>query len=160
MEQRKIISNFGSSDYGTVAFVDLDGFKNCMEEMGWARWHPNPMTELLTRELLHFIRKYFAVHIWGLNEKEGTEEAILIFFQESTLIVELFESLRKKVLNLAQKLEAPTSLSVGIASGRIIDTKPITHHRKSDFQKDPTRYLAYKALKEAKRKGGNIIIKY
>ncbi len=160
MADQEFITGLNSPDCGTVVFLDLDGFKNCMDERGWIRWAPNPITGFLTQELMSYIRKFHAVHIWGINEKEGTEEAILIFYQKQEVICDLFEILRKKLNNLAIDLNAPTSLSIGMAYGRIFDTKPIQHHRKRDFSKDPTRYLAYKALKEAKKKGGNCIVVY
>lgn len=160
MKRKNIYAGPKSLVYGVVAFLDLDGFKNCMEVMGWVRWTPNAITGFLTQQLLKFIREFHAVHIWGINEKEGTEEAILIFYHDFEIIIELLENLRKRIKTLARKLKAPTSLSIGVARGRIFDNKPIKHHRKRDFSKDPIRYLAYKALKEAKKKGGNCIIVY
>ena len=156
-DKKNIIQHY---NIGTVIFLDLDGFKNCTEEMNWIRWTPNPITDFLSTQIIKFIYTYQAVHIWGLNEKEGTEECILIFWKKQSSIFDLLNNLRIDILNIAMKLRAPTSLSVGIATGQINNTKPINHNRKSDFKKDPLIYLAYKALRKAKKTGGNKILIY
>jgi hypothetical protein len=150
----------GFTETANIAFLDLDGFGNCMEHMGWTRYSPNIITGFLTLEIQRLIRDYQAIHIWGMNTKEGTEEAILVFFQEIEPVIAIFKEIQENLMQITRTHNVPTSLSVGIANGKVFDFKPITHHRKSDFRKDPTRYLAYKALKRAKKLGGNQIVVY
>jgi GGDEF domain-containing protein len=147
-----------STDFGIIAFLDLDNFKNCMNVMGWTRYAPNPITGYLTNKLEDYIRKFRAIDIWGLNRKEGTEEAILFFYQDQNFVYELMDTLRQEIFIRAKKLNAPTSLSIGICKGKVPKLKKITHHSKNEFKKDPAIFLGYKALKKAKKKGGNCIV--
>jgi hypothetical protein len=142
---------------GTIVFLDLDKFGECMDFMGWTRYTPNEITGFMTEKIMLWISTYFAVHIWGMNEKEGTEEAMLAFFQDPEEIYDLMESFRNEIFLLAQKIKAPTTLSIGISTGLINmdEIKPISHHRQSDISKDPTRRLAFKAIQKAKKMGGN-----
>ncbi len=147
-------------DFGTVAFFDLDNFTKCMEKKNWSRYTPNPITSYLTEAILRYIRNYRALPIWGLNEKEGTEETILFLQYDKSSVYKLIKTLKNEILNLAERIEAPTTLSAGIAEGRSPRIKEIKSHSKSEFKKDPTIYLAYSALKKAKKKGGNCIVVY
>jgi len=68
------------------------------------------------------------------------------------------ETLRKEIFIREKQLDAPISLSIGMCRGKVPKLKRITHHSKNEFKKEYSLYLAYKALKKAKRKGGNCII--
>ncbi|MFO8017491.1 MAG: hypothetical protein R6U96_02550 [Promethearchaeia archaeon] len=147
------------SNKGTVVFADLDNFQDCMHVMGWSRYSPNQITRLMTNKIKRYITHFQATPLWGLNETEGTEEFILLFSQDTETVITLLNRLRKDILELAQKLNAPTSLSVGIARGDISQIKPLKVHKKQEFLKHPTIYLAYKSLKKAKKQGGNTLQK-
>lgn len=150
----------GVSNYGTIVFLDLDKFHNCIEKKGWSEYTPNPITDFLTVELEKIIRKYRAMELFGVNKHRGTEEAILYFHQNYKKIYEVFENLRRKLERFAEKMNAPTSLSVGITKGKVPKVKRIKSHNVNEFKKDPYVFLAYKALKKAKKKGGNCIFKF
>lgn len=148
------------SDKGVVTFLDLDNFKHCVEEKNWSKYTPNPITRFLTVTIEQYIRKYRALSFWGLDQKRGTEEAILFFQYEKSFVLNLIDDLRKDIMNLAQQYNASTSLSAGLAEGKIPKIKNIKNHSKSEFKKDPTIFLAYRALKKAKKQGGNSIVTY
>jgi len=141
-----------------VVFVDLDNFEYCTKLKNWDPYQPNPITSFLTKSLEKLISKYHAVNLWGINKSRGTEEAILIFYKNINNIVDIIENLKKQIKELAKFHEVPTSLSVGIAQGFISNIKKINSHSRKEFKKDPTIFLAYKALKKAKSAGGNTIV--
>lgn len=145
---------------GTVVFLDLDNFKKCMESKNWSEYTPNPITRHLTNKIMRYVREYRVFILWGLNRQRGTEEAILFFQYEKDFIQELIEELRKDVMKLARRYHAPTSLSAGLAEGKVPKVKKIKSHSKREFKKDPTIFLAYRALKKAKKRGGNCIVAY
>lgn len=148
------------SDQGIIVFLDLDNFETCVKRKNWSRYTPNPITRYITNRIKQFVREYRVLILWGLDEARGTEEAILFFQYEKDFVRELIEELREKVLELAKEKNAPTSLSAGLASGRIPRVKKIDAHSKEEFKKDPTIFLAYRAMKKAKKKGGNRLIVY
>jgi GGDEF domain-containing protein len=158
--ERKNFSKYTFSNTGIIVFLDLDRFRECVKEKNWSEYAPNKFSGFLTNRLLEYTRKYQAVHLWGINKRRGTEEAILLFLQEKKQVKAIFEKLRKKICNMAKEIGVNTSLSVGIAEGTIQNLKKIKSHAKKEFMNNPTVYLAYKALKEAKKKGGNKIISY
>ncbi len=147
-----------STNFGIIVFLDLDNFKNSMRVKGWTRYSPNPITGYLTNKIVEYIRKFRAIDIWGLNRREGTEEAILFFYQDQDFVQDLMNTLREEIFTIANELNAPTSLSIGMCRGDVPKLKKITRHRKNEFKKDPAIFLAYKALKKAKKKGGNCIV--
>jgi GGDEF domain-containing protein len=148
------------SGYGTVVFLDLDNFKTCMEEKNWSEYTPNPITRYLTQEIMRYVREYRVLTLWGLDRNRGTEEAILFFQYEKEFVQDIIEELREDVMTLAHRHNAPTSLSAGLAEGKTPKVKKIKSHSKREFKKDLTIFLAYRALKKAKKKGGNRIIVY
>lgn len=143
---------------GTIVVVDLDNFKACTAKKGWTRYTPNPITALLTQKIQQIISVQFGTLLWGLNEQEGTEESLLYFSCGINEIYDTFEALRLEILALAQKEEATTSLSIGMAYGPVTSLKRATNNRCNTLQKDLTRVLAYKALYKAKKTGGNQIM--
>jgi GGDEF domain-containing protein len=159
-DRSRIKHQYRISETGTIVFLDLDKFGECIEEQNWNAYKPNEISGFLTNKLLEYITKFQAVHLWGINKKRGTEEAILLFLQEKEWVKSLFEDLRKKILKLAKKFGANTSLSVGIAHGPIKNLKVVKGHSRKEFIKNPTVYMAYKALKKAKKMGGNQVISY
>jgi GGDEF domain-containing protein len=148
------------SHYGTFVFLDLDRFHNCIDMKGWSEYKPNPISGFLTEELEKYVRKYRGLIIWGLDKHRGTEEAILFFYQNSKIIYELFENIRQEIKRLAEKLDAPTSLSIGMVRGPAPSIKRIKSHNKKEFKKDPHILMAYRALKKAKKNGGNCIVQF
>lgn len=147
-------------DQGVVIALDLDDFGRCAEHMGWSEYTPNIITGFITEAVEELVSKHFGVVIWGLDRKRGTEEALLVFQLDYEMIAEELQELVTKVKSMAEGIDAPTSLSIGVAIGPLMRLKPETNNRKKTLAKDPTRVLAYKALREAKKRGGNTIVRY
>ena len=82
-------------------------------------------------------------------------------FDEEESIFLKMEHFRQEIENLARDLGAPTTVSIGLASGLTSgdNIKPRTSHRKTDFAADPVRYRAHKAILRAKKQGGNCIVR-
>jgi GGDEF domain-containing protein len=160
IDQKGSEPQFSFSEKGTIIFLDLDRFGESIKEKTWDEYRPNPISGFLTNKLLEYITKFQAIHLYGINKKRGTEEAILLFLQDRDWVHSLFEDLRREVLKKARKFDVNTSLSIGIAHGPIRNLKVVKEHSRKEFIKHPTVYLAYKALKKAKKRGGNQIITY
>jgi hypothetical protein len=152
-------NNNWTSLQGSAVFYDLDHFGACMRKMNWSRYVSNPITAYMSYKTLEFISQYHAFHVWGLNEHEGTEEALLIIMQSSDTLLSLLEAFQKEIMQLAFDLNAPTSLSIGVAEGNIEVgcLKPIYRHNNRDFLQHPLYKMALNALKSAKKHGGNRI---
>lgn len=148
------------SEFGTVIAVDLDNFKICTQFMGWTPYASNPITRLLTDLLEDFIGKFYAIELFGIDHSKGTEEAILVVFHETNTILQSLEIIKKSIEQLANRLGAPTSLSIGVATGQINEIKKLENRKKITFFRDPTRAMALRALKKAKKMGGNQIITF
>ncbi len=147
-------------EVATVAFADLDSFGTCVKSMGWTEYAPNIITSFMTRKAMNFIRNFHAINLWGIRKQRGTEEFILAFFQKSKRVEKLMGELVKQVNNLAKKNGAPTSLSVGLAIGPLSRVKPLKNNSKKELKKRPTVYLAYKALREAKKDQKMSIVRF
>jgi hypothetical protein len=160
MNQYSTILNLMTVDECLAVFYDLDHFTECMQNKGWHRYWPNPLTGYLTEATVDLLHDFHACHIWGMNENEGTEEALIVFFHPYHQVIPRLESIRKKVFEIAQDCKADTTLSIGTALGIIHDLKPILHHQNRAFRKDPVLYMAFKALRTAKKRGGNQIIQF
>lgn len=143
---------------GIIVFLDLDNFQEVVKLKNWENYKPNPITSFLTHYLQDVIYKYHAVHLLGINEARGTEEAILLFYIKLTIIEDIFRELINKISILAKNYRIDTGLSIGIARGPISGLNEIKSHSLTEFKKHPTLFLAYKALKKAKSKGGNSIV--
>ena len=80
--------------------------------------------------------------------------------EEEAEVYTIVNKIRLDIEQIADTSEIPTRLSIGMATGKIYNIKPLLYHSKKEFRKDPTVFLAYKALKEAKKRGGNQIVAY
>jgi GGDEF domain-containing protein len=145
----------GIYNTGTFIFLDLDNFGECVRTMGWSEYTPNPISAFLTDEVEHYIHDRFNVLIWGLDQKRGTEEAIILSYEPIESIQVWCCDLIRDVKTIAEEFNANTSLSCGIATGIVSETKAIADNRSKTISRDPLRRLAYKALRQAKKKGGN-----
>lgn len=142
-----------------IVLMDLDNFKEISNNMGWTKYSPNIITGNLTDLVKKLVRKYFGSIIHGLNEKEGTEECLIIFtaIDLEYLLVDL-RNLKNKIEELGNNFGCNSTISIGVAVGRIIDHKPARSRHSKDLYSDPLRRLAKRALNEAKKKGGNKIV--
>jgi GGDEF domain-containing protein len=103
-----------------------------------------------------FASKHNANILWGLDQERGTEEAYLEVVEPDT--EELYndlEIIRKKIEKLGKETKSQAHLSIGVAYGKIENIKP---RSRRELIRTPLGKKAWKALKEAKRTGGNKII--
>ena len=59
--------------------LDLDQFGKIIKEVGWSEYKPNRVTGCLSSLVMNLLSKHHGTHIQGLDNKRGTEEAILFF---------------------------------------------------------------------------------
>lgn len=137
--------------WGTVLVLDLDRFEETIEEKGWSQYTPNPATGLLSHLVEQLARKWSAVIVYGLDWERGTEEAVL----EIPLVEP--EELREDLEKVKEEINR---LGVGITIVAVkghVGLKPAKNRREA-YTATPTRKLATKLLRKAKRRGGNTII--
>jgi len=135
---------------GTVIILDLDKFKKVTKERGFNEYRPNIITGTLTHLVEDFVRKWNAYVLYGLDYSRGTEEAVIMIpMTKPEEVLDDLEKIRKEI----EKLGA--TLSIGVSYGVIINIKA---RDRREAYKNITVKNALKALKEAKRKGGNRIV--
>jgi len=141
---------YGKLVEGTVIVLDLDKFKKVTKERGFNEYKPNIITGTLTHLVENFVRKWNAYVLYGLDYSRGTEEAVIIIpmIKPEEVLGDL-EKIRREI----EKLGA--SLSIGVSYGVIVNIK--ARNRREAYE-NITVKNALKALREAKRKGGNRIV--
>ena len=141
---------YGKLVEGTVIILDLDKFKKVTKERGFNEYKPNIITGTLTHLVENFVRKWNAYVLYGLDYSRGTEEAVIIIpmIKPEEVLGDL-EKIRREI----EKLGA--SLSIGVSYGVIVNIK--ARNRREAYE-NITVKNALKALREAKRKGGNRIV--
>ena len=141
---------YGKLVEGTVIVLDLDKFKKVTKERGFNEYKPNIITGTLTHLVENFVRKWNAYVLYGLDYSRGTEEAVIIIpmIKPEEVLGDL-EKIRKEI----EKLGA--TLSIGVSYGVIVNIK--ARNRREAYE-NITVKNALKALREAKRKGGNRIV--
>jgi len=141
---------------GAGIFLDLDKFKETTKKMGWTEFKPNPITGNLTQLVQIFASKHNANILWGLDQERGTEEAYLeVVEPELEELHKDLEEIRKKIENLGKETKSHAHLSIGVAYGKISNVKPRSTR---ELTKTPLGNRAWKALKKAKKTGGNKIV--
>lgn len=131
----------------TVAVLDLDRFKELTKERGWSKYSPNIITGEFSKLVEDFVRKWCAHLIYGLDWNRGTEEAVVeISGVEPNEVLEDLEKIRRRVEELGG------SLSIGVAYGPSITIKAKSRR---EAYLSPLVRMATKALRKAKRSGGN-----
>lgn len=141
---------------GAGIFLDLDNFKEIVKKMAWSEYKPNPITGNLTQLIQTFATKHNANILWGLDQKRGTEEIYLEVVEPETeeLYADL-EKIRRKIEELGRETKSFAHLSIGVAYGKISNVKPRSIR---ELTRTPLGNNAWKALKKAKKTGGNKII--
>ncbi|MCE4621932.1 MAG: hypothetical protein F7B19_01285 [Desulfurococcales archaeon] len=134
---------------GTLIIIDLDKMEEIIKERGWSEYKPNPATGLLTMLVEEFSRQHRAVVVYGLDEKRGTEEAIL----EIPMVEpgEIAEDLVKIADTICK--EANVSVTI-VAVTSIVGSKPARTRRDAYTG---IRGEARKILTMLKRKGGGVV---
>ena len=144
-----------------VIFIDLDNFKEISENQGWVPYKPNEITGTLTQLVTNFVRKHSGEVIYGLDEKRGTEECMIRLtgaLSHEDIIRDL-EYIIREILKIGLECNCNATASVGVARGPyslIRQTEP--YQWSKSLIKGHAQRLAHKALKKAKRQGGNRII--
>ena len=136
---------------GTIIIIDLDRFSEVVRERGWSEYKPNPATALLTRLVERIVTRWRAVVIYGLDEERGTEEVVLeIPYTEPEELLPDLEDVKREI----------NRLGVGVTIVAVkgyVGLKPARNRREA-YTATPYRRLAYRLLREAKRRGGNRIV--
>ncbi len=136
---------------GTVVVIDLDRFGDTVRERGWSEYKPNPATGLLTLLVERLVAKWRAVVVYGLDPERGTEEVVLeIPYVEPEELREDLEQVKREI----------NRLGVGVTIAAVkgyVGLKPARSRREA-YTGTPARRLAWKLVREAKRRGGNTIV--
>lgn len=144
-----------------IIFIDLDNFKEISEKQGWVSYKPNEITGSLTTLVTNFIRKYIGEVIYGLDEKRGTEECMIRLtgaLSHDDIINDL-EQIIKEINSIGLECGCESSVSIGVSRGPYTPIHPTGPYQWSKkLFKGQAQRLAHKALKKAKRQGGNRII--
>lgn len=138
---------------GCIIIMDLDRFESLSKSKGWSEYTPNIITGTLTMLVEDFIRKHFAVMIYGLDEARGTEEVLLEIpdyrIDDLNHILGDLEKIRRRIEELGG------SISIAVTFGPVTG-KPAKNRREA--YSNPFRRKALKLLRRAKRSGGNKIV--
>jgi GGDEF domain-containing protein len=144
-----------------IIFIDLDNFKEISEEQGWVNYKPNEITGTLTELIANFIRKHVGEVIYGLDEKRGTEECMLRLAGALSheIIISDLEYIASRIREIGFECGCETSVSIGVSRGPYTPIRPTGPYQWSKrLFKGQAQRLAHKALKKAKRQGGNRIV--
>ncbi|MCS7384781.1 MAG: hypothetical protein NDF53_03500 [archaeon GB-1867-097] len=140
-------------DVGCTIIMDLDRFAEYTLRKGLNQYKPNIITGTLTHLVEEFIEKFHAVHIFGLDEERGTEEAIL---ELPYVDEELLEKIRLELERIRRVIEKlGGSITIAVSTGPVT-CKPVGKRREAYM--DFNRKKASKILRRAKRRGGNRVI--
>ena len=144
-----------------VIFIDLDNFKEISERQGWVAYKPNEITGSLTQLVTQFIRKHIGEVIYGLDEKHGTEECMLRLtgaLEHEEIITDL-KNIIHEIIEVGLNCGCDASVSIGVSRGPYTPIRPTGPYQWSRrLFKGQAQRLAHKALKKAKKLGGNRII--
>ncbi len=139
---------------GIIIVLDLDKFEEYVEKHGLDPYKPNIVTGTLTQLIEQLTSKYNAVVIYGLDEKRGTEEAILEvpYFDYNKLndLVKDLEKIRVEISKLG------ASISIVVIKDYVTGIK--ARDRRETYYGTPGRKRALKLLRRIKRQGGNKLL--
>lgn len=141
---------------GVTVILDLDNFKEVMKVMGWSEYKPNVVTGSLTRLVKEVASKLGGIVVHGLDEERGTEEAVVKFVgADVEEVLEELEKVRLEIERIGKESRSNATISAGVYVGPITSLKP---QPLSMAKKAPEVVMALRALKKAKKKGGNRIV--
>ncbi|RLF04977.1 MAG: hypothetical protein DRJ60_06310 [Thermoprotei archaeon] len=141
---------------GITVFLDLDRFKEITRSMGWTEYKPNIITGSLTHLIEEVASRLRGIVIHGLDEERGTEEAIIKFIEaDENEVLKSLEKIRREIERLGRESGSNATLSIGVYIGPITSMKP---QPLSEAKKAPEVVMALRALKKAKKMGGNRIV--
>lgn len=141
---------------GVTVVLDLDNFEEVMKRMNWTEYKPNIVTASLTRLVENLALKLGGVVIHGLDEERGTEEAVIKFVNTNVDdVLRELEKIRLEVERIGLESGSRATISIGVYVGPITSLKPQPLSR---AKKELEVLMALRALKKAKKKGGNNIV--
>lgn len=144
-----------------VIFIDLDNFKEISKRQGWVSYKPNEITGTLTLLVREFVRKYLAEVIYGLDEKHGTEECMLRLTGalDHNKIINDLEQIVNEIQEIGIKCNCEATVSIGVSRGPYTPIRPTGPYQWSKrLFKGQAQKMAHKALRKAKKQGGNRIV--
>ncbi len=136
---------------GTVVIIDLDRMSEKVAEMGWSEYKPNPATGELTLLVEQLASKWSAVVVYGLDPERGTEEAVL----EIPMVRP--EELKEDLERIRMEIKKHGVTATIVAVYGFVGLKPAGSRREA-YTATPTRRRAAKLLRQAKRRGGDIVV--
>ncbi|MCC6040952.1 MAG: hypothetical protein LM557_02120 [Desulfurococcaceae archaeon] len=138
---------------GLIVIIDLDEFGEFVEKRGLDPYKPNIVTGELTRLVEEFTRRFQGVVVYGLDYERGTEEALI----EIPYGVDYVDQVVSELERIAQRIrEHGVTLTAVVVMDSVIG-KPARSRREA-YSGTPGRRRALKALREAKKKGGNRVV--
>lgn len=138
---------------GTIVIMDLDEFGEEVRERGWSEYRPNVVTGTLTSLVQLFVSKWFGTVVYGLDESRGTEEVIIeIPGVEPGELADDLERIKEGVNSVGGRITI-------VALKGFVTCKPASNRREA-YHATAFRRQAVRALREAKRKGGNRVVVY
>ena len=141
---------------GITVVLDLDKFKEVTKAMGWSEYKPNVVTGSLTRLVEELASKLGGVVIHGLDEERGTEEVVIKFVgADVNEVLRELERIRLEIERIGRESRSNATVSAGVYVGPITRLKP---QPLSEAKKAPEVMMALRALKKAKKRGGNRIV--
>jgi len=141
---------------GITAVLDLDRFEKVMKAMGWSEYKPNVVTGSLTRLVEELASKLGGIVVHGLDEERGTEEAVIKFVGADVgEVLRELERVRLEIERIGKESGSNATVSIGVYVGPITCLKP---QRPSEAKKAPEVMMALRALKKAKKRGGNRMV--
>jgi len=141
---------------GITVFLDLDRFKEITRSMGWTEYKPNIITGSLTHLIEELVSRLRGVVVHGLDEERGTEEAIIKFIDaDESEVLKGLEKVRREIEKLGKESGSNATVSIGVYIGPITSIKP---QSLSEAKKTLEVTMALRALKKAKKMGGNRIV--
>ena len=136
-----------------IVILDLDQFGSKMKALGWSEYKPNVITGSLTELVTSLLTRHHGTHIRGLDYQRGTEEAVLFFSDpNSEQLLKALKHIMVEIEKLGRDLSQSTTLSIGISFGPV---PPIRLHQNSDLKQVFLYKYSKKALRTAKKQGGN-----
>ncbi|MHA1220365.1 MAG: hypothetical protein ACTSQB_01390 [Candidatus Heimdallarchaeota archaeon] len=144
-----------------IIFIDLDNFEELSEKQAWVSYKPNEITGAMTRLITDFIRKHVGEVIYGLDEIRGTEDCMIRLtgaLSHDEIVIDL-QNILIQIQSAGLECGCDASASIGVSRGPYTPITPAGPYQWSKrLFKGQAQRLAHKALKKAKRLGGNRIL--
>jgi GGDEF domain-containing protein len=138
---------------GAIITIDLDRFGEYVEERGLDPYKPNTVTSELTRLVEEFARRFQGVVVYGLDYERGTEEAVI----EIPYGAECLDQIISELEYIASRVRELGVTVTAVVATDYVTARPARDRREA-YRGTPGRRRALRALREAKRRGGNRVV--